>query len=64
LLDADERGEVDTALANLQALAHTDDADAIEAAIKILAAETDEFAARRMNKGIRRTLTGRKLDEI
>jgi len=64
LLDADERGEVDTALANLQALAHTDDADAIEAAIKILAAETDEFAARRMNKGIRRALTGRKLDEI
>jgi len=64
LLDSDERGEIDTALAALQALAHTDDADAIEAGIKILAAETDEFAARRMNKGIRRALTGRKLDEI
>jgi len=64
LLDSDERGEIDTALAALQALAHSDDADAIEAAIKILAAETDEFAARRMNKGIRRALTGRKLDDI
>jgi len=64
LLDADERGEIDTALAALQAIAHGDNADAIEAGIKILAAETDEFAARRMNKGIRRALTGRKLDEI
>jgi molecular chaperone HscA len=64
LLDADERGEIDSALAALQVIAHGDDADALEAGIKILAAETDEFAARRMNKGIRRALTGRKLDDI
>jgi Molecular chaperone len=44
--------------------AQSDDADAIEAATKTLAEGTDEFAARRMNKGIRRALAGRKLDEI
>ena len=50
-----------TALRNV---AQSDDADAIEAATKTLAEGTDEFAARRMNKGIRRALAGRKLDEI
>jgi len=64
LLDEAERGTVDSAFAALQQLAHGSDADAIEAAIKTLAAATDEFAARRMNKGIQRALTGRRLDEI
>ena len=64
LLDADERAAIDAAYAVLRQLAHGSEADAIEAAIKTLAAATDEFAARRMNKGIQRALTGRKLDEI
>ena len=64
LLDAGERAAVDAAHAALGQLAQGSDADAIEAAIKALAAVTDEFAARRMNKGIQRALTGRKLDDI
>ncbi|WP_116135922.1 Fe-S protein assembly chaperone HscA [Trinickia diaoshuihuensis] len=64
LLEADERAKVDAALARLRETAQGSDADAIEAATKALAAETDEFAARRMDKSIRQALTGRKLDEI
>jgi molecular chaperone HscA len=64
LLDADERGELDTLLTALRNVAQSNDADASESATKALAAGTDEFAARRMDKGIRRALAGRKLDEI
>ncbi|RKP50445.1 Fe-S protein assembly chaperone HscA [Trinickia fusca] len=64
LLDADERARVDAALTKLRETAQGSDADVIEAATKALAGETDEFAARRMDKGIRAALTGRKLDEI
>ncbi|WP_246795394.1 Fe-S protein assembly chaperone HscA [Burkholderia perseverans] len=64
LLDADERAAVDALIAKVRALAGGDDADAIEAATKALAEGTDEFAARRMDKNIRRALAGRRLDEI
>ncbi|TDV20773.1 Fe-S protein assembly chaperone HscA [Paraburkholderia caballeronis] len=64
LLDAAERAQLDALIDALRAVAQSDDADAVEAATKALSAGTDEFAARRMNKGIRRALAGRKLDEI
>jgi molecular chaperone HscA len=64
LLDDSERAELDALLATLRDIAGSDDAGAIEAATRTLAEGTDEFAARRMNKGIRRALAGRKLDEI
>ncbi|WP_233802124.1 Fe-S protein assembly chaperone HscA [Paraburkholderia sp. HP33-1] len=64
LLDDSERAELDSLLAALRNVAQSDDVGAIEAATKTLAEGTDEFAARRMNKGIRRALSGRKLDEI
>ncbi len=64
LLADDERAQVDASLAALRTLAEGDDAGAIETATKALAEQTDEFAARRMDKGIRLALTGRKLDEI
>jgi molecular chaperone HscA len=64
LLDGTERAELDTLLSALRAVAQSSDVHAIEAATKTLAEGTDEFAARRMNKGIRRALAGRKLDEI
>jgi molecular chaperone HscA len=64
LLDDAERAQLDTLVAALQAVVQGDDVDAIEAATKALAEGTDEFAARRMDKGIRRALAGRKLDEI
>jgi molecular chaperone HscA len=64
LLDADERSALDMLLVALRNVAQSDDVDVVESATKALAAGTDEFAARRMNKGIRRALAGRKLDEI
>jgi molecular chaperone HscA len=64
LLAEDERAQVDEALVGLREAAHGEDTDAIEAATKALAAQTDEFAARRMNKSIRQALTGRKLNEL
>jgi molecular chaperone HscA len=64
LLDADERSALEDLVAALRAIAPSDDTDAIEAATKTLAEGTDDFAARRMDKSIRRALAGRKLDEI
>ncbi|MBP0593123.1 Fe-S protein assembly chaperone HscA [Paraburkholderia sp. LEh10] len=64
LLDAGEHATLDGLVAALRAIASGDDVDAIETATKALAEGTDEFAARRMNKSIRRALAGRKLDEI
>lgn len=64
LLDAAERADVDARVAALRTIAQSDDVDAIEASTKALAEGTDEFAARRMDKGIRLALAGRRLDEI
>lgn len=64
LLDAAERADVDERVAALHTIAQSDDVDAIEASTKALAEGTDEFAARRMDKGIRLALAGRRLDEI
>ncbi|PCE21726.1 Fe-S protein assembly chaperone HscA [Burkholderia ubonensis] len=64
LLDAAERAEVGALVAALRTVAQGDETDAIEAATKALADGTDEFAARRMDKSIKRALAGRRLDEI
>ncbi|HEY4805331.1 MAG TPA: Fe-S protein assembly chaperone HscA, partial [Paraburkholderia sp.] len=64
LLDEAERAQVDTLIAALAQVAQGEDAGAIEAATKALSEGTDEFAARRMDKGIKRALAGKKLDEI
>ena len=64
MLDADERTQVDALAAALRTIAQGDDTDAIEIATKALADGTDEFAARRMDKSIKRALSGRRLDEI
>ncbi|WJF91166.1 Fe-S protein assembly chaperone HscA [Paraburkholderia bonniea] len=64
LLDASERAALDVLLTALRGLAQSNEVEPLEAATKALAEGTDEFAARRMNKGIRRALAGRKLDEI
>lgn len=64
LLDAEERARVDAAFVALQSVVGGDDADAIEGAIKALAATTDEFAARRMNKSIKAALAGKNIREI
>ncbi|MEX3581571.1 MAG: Fe-S protein assembly chaperone HscA [Burkholderia sp.] len=64
LLDAEERAVIDALITRLRALAVGKDTDVIDAATKALAEGADEFAARRMDKNIRRALAGRKLDEI
>ncbi|MEM5325314.1 Fe-S protein assembly chaperone HscA [Paraburkholderia sp. JHI2823] len=64
LLDEAERAQVDTLIAALAQVAQGEDAGTIEAATKALSEGTDEFAARRMDKGIKRALAGKKLDEI
>jgi molecular chaperone HscA len=64
LLDDAERADIDSLTAKLAAVMSGESVDAIEAATKELSAATDEFAARRMNKSIRRALAGRRLDEV
>jgi len=64
LLDDAERAQIDTLAAELATLSKGDSTQQIEDATKALSAATDEFAARRMNKSIRRALAGRKLDDV
>jgi molecular chaperone HscA len=64
LLNPAEREAVDAAVANAQAISQGNDADAITRTTEALAAATEEFAASRMNRGIRRALTGRRLEEV
>jgi len=64
LLTDTERSAIEALLADTQRIAQTDDHRAIDAAVKALAAGTEAFAAARMNRGIRRALAGRSVDEI
>ncbi|HEY0296600.1 MAG TPA: Fe-S protein assembly chaperone HscA [Bordetella sp.] len=64
LLSADERAAVDAALQGAQAVAQSDDVDAVRAAVQTLSSVTEDFAARRMDRSIRKALAGRKLDEL
>lgn len=64
LLSAQERQEIDSAVANLRQTLQGSDAAAIEAAIKMVDATTQNFAARRMNVSIRRALAGHSVDEV
>ncbi|MGI4776633.1 MAG: Fe-S protein assembly chaperone HscA [Janthinobacterium lividum] len=65
LLSADERVAIDARLAALDAVrTGSSDAAAIEAATKTLADGTESFAARRMNQGIARALSGRKVESL
>jgi len=66
LLAADEQQALEALVlsAEQSAAAPEGDADRIEAATKALADGTEAFAAARMNQGIRRALTGRRLDEV
>ncbi|TXH90611.1 MAG: Fe-S protein assembly chaperone HscA [Rhodoferax sp.] len=61
LLDADDLQRIRAALSQLQVLADGDDAAAIEAASKALAAATEGFAALRMNRGIAQALSGKNV---
>ncbi len=68
LLDEDETARVEAAIQAAEAQARQPDAEAdaaaIDAAVKALADATEDFAARRMNRGIRQALAGRRIDEV
>ena len=64
LLDADERAHIDALMDALRLAAKVGDAATVETATKALADGTEAFAARRMNQGIARALTGRTLESL
>jgi molecular chaperone HscA len=64
LLEASERAAIEAAIAALWTHMEAQDTRAIKRGIEALSRETDEFAARRMDKSIRSALAGRKVDEI
>ncbi len=64
LLSAEELGRVESAIAKLQTTALGENRRHVTLAMDDLEAETKDFAARRMDKSIRRALAGRKVDEL
>lgn len=64
LLSEQEREQIEAAMKALRELRDGKDHRAIKAGVEQLAAATDEFAARRMDKSIRAALAGRKVNEI
>ncbi|MGZ5275004.1 MAG: Fe-S protein assembly chaperone HscA, partial [Caldimonas sp.] len=64
LLSTEERAAIDALAAGLGRARAGADRHAIDAALKALSAGTEAFAAQRMNRGIRRALAGRRVEEI
>jgi molecular chaperone HscA len=64
LLSVAERDAIDALIDRVQRDATSDDPAVVEAAVKALADGTEAFAAERMNRGIRRSLTGRRVEEV
>jgi len=64
LLRADERADIDEEIASLKKRIAGTDHRAIKAGIDSLNAATQDFAARRMDQGIKRALTGHKIVEF
>ena len=63
LTEAEQKAVIEF-IAQLQNIATGNDRNAIEKAINALANGTEEFAARRMDKSVRKALTGKSLDQI
>ncbi|MCA6941696.1 Fe-S protein assembly chaperone HscA [Pectobacterium polaris] len=64
LLSNDEKGIIVAASEHLHTMMQGNDPVAIEAAIKTVDQQTQEFAARRMDASIRRALAGHSVDEV
>jgi molecular chaperone HscA len=64
ILQDDERRAIGALMERLREQAGGTDHDAINAAVEALAKGTEEFAAARMNRGIRQALAGRSIDEV
>jgi molecular chaperone HscA len=61
LLNAEERSEIDEKIASLDKVLSARDPRAIKVASDALNKATEEFAARRMNAGVRRALAGKNV---
>ncbi|MDX1668058.1 MAG: Fe-S protein assembly chaperone HscA [Limnobacter sp.] len=64
LLDQGEQAEIRQSCSDLKALAEGTDASAIENGVESLSALTEDFAARRMDEGIKKALTGKTLQGV
>jgi len=64
LLSADERARIDADIGKLQAATRGDNRRQIVLAMDDLEADTKDFAARRMDKSIRRAFAGRRISEL
>ncbi len=64
LLSADERAAIDAQVAALRVTLQGEDHRAIKDAVDALSHATDEFAARRMDRGIRAALAGKRIEEL
>jgi molecular chaperone HscA len=64
LLSVEERGAIEVAAAELRASRDSTDRAAIERSLKALSESTEAFAAERMNRGIRRALAGRRVEDL
>ena len=64
LLSAAQRQDIEVLMATLREVAAGDNHDAINAAVEALAQGTEEFAAARMNRGIRQALAGRSIQDV
>ncbi|NMV38436.1 Fe-S protein assembly chaperone HscA [Ralstonia insidiosa] len=64
LLSPEERAAIDTDIAALRATMQGEDHRAIKDAVDTLSHGTDEFAARRMDRGIRKALAGKRIEEL
>jgi molecular chaperone HscA len=64
LLSTDEKAKIESSLENLERLISTKDHRKIKQAVEALNRATDDFAARRMDAGIKRALSGRKIGSL
>jgi molecular chaperone HscA len=64
LLSDEEHGRIQSLLAALETIQNGDDHAEIDTAVEALAKGTEAFAAERMNRGIRRALAGRRVEEV
>ena len=64
LLSTEERAQIDRASSALRAARAGNDRDSIERSLKALSEATESFAAERMNRGIRRALAGRRVEDL
>ena len=64
LLGADELGNIEALLTELETLRAGSDHHAIDAAVERLADATETFAAERMNRGIRQALAGKRVQDL